>query len=420
LTEQVGGSIAGLCIGVALKDLPNVNSITILERYKTGQLLDQGAGIRIGDEVAQFLGRYAHVAVDEYSVAMERATMLDTNGDVLVTRHRLNSVGSSWIRLFRVLMRAFMDKRDDQTATCKYLYSRNVRNLTQDGGKIGVRHGSELDGEETLIADMVVGADGASSRVREIFLPEVNRTYVGYVIFRGLVPVEVLSEETRNTMDKTATLCFTRESQVVSYLVPANEDRRPDSENILNWGWYQDKTEDELQELMLDVNGKRNAFTLLPGTMSEAIAQQVREKAQRDLPPRFAEIVAKTEEPFVQVITDSEATQISFLDGKVLLVGDSAAGQRPHGASAVTQACFHAQLLRLRLQGKITAEDWSHEAKSVSSAIVKLGHELGAICMSKSMEQTDKIRLFTAVQGNSFQQLAEKWTEMTAANGWRL
>jgi 2-polyprenyl-6-methoxyphenol hydroxylase-like FAD-dependent oxidoreductase len=49
-----------------------------------------------------------------------------------------------------------------------------------------------------LPADLVLGADGRQSTVREIFLGDrAYRHYSGYVAWRGVVPESELSEETR-------------------------------------------------------------------------------------------------------------------------------------------------------------------------------------------------------------------------------
>jgi 2-polyprenyl-6-methoxyphenol hydroxylase-like FAD-dependent oxidoreductase len=55
-----------------------------------------------------------------------------------------------------------------------------------------------MDGRKgALQADIVIGADGPSSTVRKLLLPEVERTYVGYVTWRGTVKESLLSDEVR-------------------------------------------------------------------------------------------------------------------------------------------------------------------------------------------------------------------------------
>jgi 2-polyprenyl-6-methoxyphenol hydroxylase-like FAD-dependent oxidoreductase len=54
-----------------------------------------------------------------------------------------------------------------------------------------------MDGTGCIEANIVIGADGASSTVRRLLLPEVDRTYAGYVAWRGTVKESLLPEETR-------------------------------------------------------------------------------------------------------------------------------------------------------------------------------------------------------------------------------
>jgi 2-polyprenyl-6-methoxyphenol hydroxylase-like FAD-dependent oxidoreductase len=42
-------------------------------------------------------------------------------------------------------------------------------------------------------ADLLIGADGAWSAVRQQVLPDIHPTYAGYVAWRGLMPEKALS-----------------------------------------------------------------------------------------------------------------------------------------------------------------------------------------------------------------------------------
>ncbi|OQV04704.1 FAD binding domain-containing protein [Cladophialophora immunda] len=410
----VGGSIAGLCVGVALKTLPEVGTITILERQPSSQLQDQGAGIRAGDEVVEFLQKYANAPMSSYGLPLHSFKILNQEGKVIIHRDVVSSCATTWSQLFRVLMLAFTEKSCDDAAATAYRYSCNVRDVTERDDRAEVHFVDDIGKEETLLADLVIGADGASSKVRDIMLPDTKRSYAGYVLFRGLVPVEDLSAAAMQVMDLCGTLCFNQSSQMLSYTVPASRVGPPDSHKLLNWGWYMRKTEEELAELMTDVNGARHYLTLPPGGMCTQLADEMRAKAQNELSPQFAEAVAKTRNPFVQVITDSLALENVFSGGKVMLLGDAAAGQRPHTASAVTQACLHAQLLRLHLQGHLSRDEWSREVQLVSSTVVSAGQELGPICLSETINPSEKARLyltkFLAVQ----RLLDEKWKRFSS------
>jgi hypothetical protein len=93
--------------------------------------------------------------------------------------------------------------------------------------------------------------------------------------------------------------------------------------------WYVNYAEgsSELEELMIDVDGKRHRVSLPMGKMRPEILERQRALAKRIL-PQFSEMVRKTVEPFLQCVTDVLATRNEFFNGKVLLVGDAVAGFR--------------------------------------------------------------------------------------------
>ena len=79
-----------------------------------------------------------------------------------------------------------------------YLSGVRVTDLTEVDELVEVEY-EGVDGKRVALqADIVIGADGPSSTVRKLLLPEVERTYVGYVTWRGTVKESLLSDEVRN------------------------------------------------------------------------------------------------------------------------------------------------------------------------------------------------------------------------------
>jgi 2-polyprenyl-6-methoxyphenol hydroxylase-like FAD-dependent oxidoreductase len=81
------------------------------------------------------------------------------------------------------------------------------------------------------------------------------------------------------------------------------------------------------------------------GKIRPEIKSKQRDIAAKVLPPQIAELFQKTEFPFMQAVTDNLTAKNVFMNGKVLLVGDAAAGLRPHVAAGTTQAAMHSLLL---------------------------------------------------------------------------
>lgn len=81
----------------------------------------------------------------------------------------------------------------------------------EDGrkGKVIVRYEDVNTGQmQDATADLVIGADGANSTVRELLCPTAqDRKYAGYVMRRGIVPEQRLSAETMHQCADWFSVC---------------------------------------------------------------------------------------------------------------------------------------------------------------------------------------------------------------------
>jgi 2-polyprenyl-6-methoxyphenol hydroxylase-like FAD-dependent oxidoreductase len=111
--------------------------------------------------------------------------------------------------------------------------------------------------------------------------------------------------------------------------------------------------------------------------MSPKIWSAQQAHARSSLPPQFSELVQETKEPFVQVITDVLTPKSSFMDGKVLLVGDALAGFRPHTAASTSQAALHALLLKEVMAGRMELGEWERRTKEWARWMSGRGIQMG-------------------------------------------
>lgn len=152
-------------------------------------------------------------------------------------------------------------------------------------------------------------------------------------------------------------------SHLRRYTIPGENGAFEPGERLLNYVWYQNYDEDseELAAAMTDVTGKKHRNTLPIGKMNPKVWDKQKALATEMLPAPFAELVNKTTQPFITTVTDIASPRASFLDGKMLLVGDALVPFRPHVACSTNQAAWNALLLEKLLAGEITTEQWERQ-----------------------------------------------------------
>lgn len=86
-----------------------------------------------------------------------------------------------------------------------YNYGHVVENVRYANDKVSVTYSDKDGSGKDIVADMVIVADGASSTIRSILVPDVERTYVGYVAWRGIVLEEEAPAHSREVFKENLT-----------------------------------------------------------------------------------------------------------------------------------------------------------------------------------------------------------------------
>ena len=206
----VGGSLGGLMAGIALKALGH--NVTILERNPTQLLHNQGAGIVAGGDMLAFFKKYDRCQ-RPIAVTSQKRMYFNQDGKV-VHEVKMQQNMTSWCvhgksrytRLLTLhrdlayyLLRANYDRVESEycklptpvetDGKAEYLYGHRVTAIEQEGPEqIRVQYETSDDRSGSRTFDLVIGADGPSSTVRSLFIPNVERKAVGYCALRGTVP----------------------------------------------------------------------------------------------------------------------------------------------------------------------------------------------------------------------------------------
>jgi 2-polyprenyl-6-methoxyphenol hydroxylase-like FAD-dependent oxidoreductase len=390
----VGGSLGGLLTGVALKRLRKDLNIRIFERNPTPLLQDQGAGVVAGQDVQKFFKTYDR-SQTTFTIPSHQRLYLDKEGNV-ISRHDQEQRMTSWDLLYHLLRTNYDGTETDYAKApvteegegkASYEYGCTVTSVAapkssstsqldfSEPVKITVQHKSgEIFSTE---ADLVIAADGPSSKIRAEYFPDVKRKYAGYAAWRGTVPETQVSSAATEVFVEKFSFYHTKGSQILAYTIPGKHGTTKPGERLLNWVWYVNYVEESPEhiELMTDNEGKRHHITLPPGGIKEDVWRRQKDLANKMLPPQFAELVNKTEVPFVQAITDVVAPSALLESGRVLLLGDALAGFRPHTAASTNQAALDAMKLAGAVE-KIIEGGGMEVLKQWEEEVIEYGKEM--------------------------------------------
>ncbi len=176
----VGGSLAGLFVATLLKR--EGHDVRIYERSVRG-LDGRGAGLLGKKETFAILRAAGCEHVARVSVIARERLTFDETGAV-VDRSMAPQSQLSWDYLYRTFR--------DFIAGDDYMLGRHVDGIRQDDDAAYLTF--KDGGEES--ADVVIGADGAASIVRNAVNGRLSPSkYAGYVGWRGLLPETALPPE---------------------------------------------------------------------------------------------------------------------------------------------------------------------------------------------------------------------------------
>jgi 2,6-dihydroxypyridine 3-monooxygenase len=327
----VGGSLGGLNAALWLGDAGW--DVTVLER-SASPLEGRGAGIVLHPATVRFLVEHNAADLAGISAPVEWLRYLGADNTVLSEapcRFRF----TSWTTLYRSLLGG-LDRSRYRMGTEVVAVEPRGAAVTASG--------------ERLEADLVVAADGVASTVRGLLLPDVRPRYAGYVAWRGTVAEDRLPAETFAVLQAAITYHLRPASHILAYPIPNLDGTVTPGGRQFNWVWYRNVAEGgPIDELMTGIDGRRHPLSLPPGLVRAHHVDDLR-AAARQLPAALADVVAATENPFVQLIVDVAVPRMVV--GRVCILGDAAFALRPHAAVGTAKAAEDAWQLRRALRAE--------------------------------------------------------------------
>jgi len=265
----VGGSLTGLAAGILLRKIGW--EVNIFERSPQS-LSDRGAGIVLQQETLELLRLCGAKGDGDVGVTLNYRKYLDADGSV-ASSDRMPQLMTSWGLLYSWFERSFPAEH--------YHLGNEFDSMRQDGSSVTSHFKGGMEGK----ADLLVAADGFRSSIRGLLLPEVQPEYAGYVAWRGVVQESDLSPDVLKVFEDNFTFFRMAESHILCYLIPSETGDTGVGQRRLNWVWYWNLTEAELDSVLTDANGVRRAYAIPPGALDPEQESRQRKIAERVLPP---------------------------------------------------------------------------------------------------------------------------------------
>ena len=364
----VGGSIAGCTTAVELFRLGC--AVTLFER--TGEeLKDRGAGIGVPPSAMETFIKRDLVDADTPYFSGHAFTRLWRTEQArrygyLAWDQPVNLALLNWGGLYRNLRKRVPEQ--------VYRTGQRVVALHEQlNGTVCV----ELTDGARPEFDLVVCADGYTSLGRRKLFPDVSITYAGYVLWRGLLLEQDLTES--DPLETGVHCPGYPGGHGIFYFVPGLDGATAPGKRLVNWGMYVSIAELELADFLTDKDGRAHEGSLPPGGMPLATESALKRQARKDVPDYYAEIVGKSENTYAYAIYDCQIP--AYRKGGICLVGDAGAYARPHTAAGALKGINDAVALGEALKTHRSLEealtDWDKTRTDTNNNLVRFGNQLG-------------------------------------------
>ena len=319
--------MSGLFAGLQLR--ARGFAVDIYERVDS-ELSGRGAGI-VAQPVVPRSMRTLGIDTADLGVEMTTRKILDAEGRVVVEAHCPQTL-TAWERLYRILRDAF--------PAAHYHRGIGLKGFEQTGRSVTAHF---ADGR-SVEADLLVGADGIRSTVRQQLLPDLNPLYAGYVAWRSLLPEQAIPPAIHHELFEHMVFCLPPGEQFLGYPVAGPDNDLRAGHRRYNVVWYRPAAEDtELRRLLTDESGVTHTLSIPPPLIRQEHIAAMRAAAERLVAPQFRVIARLMDEPVLQPIYDLETPRMAF--GRVAILGDAAFVARPHVGAGVSKACEDASAL---------------------------------------------------------------------------
>jgi 2-polyprenyl-6-methoxyphenol hydroxylase-like FAD-dependent oxidoreductase len=360
----IGGSLGGL---IAAHMMRSIGWDVVVFERNAEELASRGVGLGTHQQLIDILRRAGIDFDDSMGIKVADVICLDRDGHVILQRPTARTM-SGWGRLYHALRDALPNE--------SYRLNMNLRRAEPGGDGVNAVF---ADGSRER-ADLLIGADGLRSTVREQYLPQAQPLYAGYVAWRALIDERDVPPGSREIFEHYA-FCLPEGEQLLGYPVPGRNNDTAVGRRGYNIVWYRPTAPDKaLADLLTDSDGRYHAAGIPPPLIRPDVIAAIKATAHALIAPQIAELFSLAQ-PFFQPIYDLESSQLVF--GRVALLGDAAFVARPHVGAGTTKAAIDAASLAHSLFSAgedidAALADYQRKQVPFGREMVALGREHGA------------------------------------------
>ena len=375
----IGGSMSGLFAALLLRQAGW--EVDVYERVDS-ELSGRGAGIVAQPELIDIM-RGLGIEPRDLGVQVTTRKILGADGRI-VAKRTCPQIMTAWERVYRILRDAF--------PAARYHRGKGLKEFEQDSRVVTV---SFADGS-TAQCDLLIGADGLRSTVRQQCLPDLAPLYAGYAAWRAMIAEDAMSRATHDGLPfDEMTFCLPPGEQIIGYPVAGPDNDLRVGHRRYNVIWYRPAEEaTELKRLLTDERGVTHAISIPPMLIRRDAVVAMRAAAERLLAPVLRDVVRLFDEPLLQPIYDLESPRMAF--GRVAVIGDAAFVARPHVGAGVSKAAGDAAAIvqALAACGEVepALRQFEAERLRIGQRIIARARHLGAFLQATHHTEEERIR----------------------------
>ncbi|MPY67312.1 NAD(P)-binding protein [Deinococcus sp. SDU3-2] len=337
----IGAGIGGLAVARAL----SLRGLRPQVYESNPRMVSLGGGLIIPPNSARILDHLGLGSVlEEHGLPLDDMQILDSGGKLLYRRDQGEVRERHGRPLYAIartaLHRALAESLPEGTLHAGHHLERIQHHF--DGVAAVFRGGQEADGE------LLIGADGRTSRARQIMLPETKLVPTGQTAYRGVASTDPLPEW-RGTFGEF----WGRGRRFTFFRIGPGQTY-----------WHAPVTQ-------------------APGSFLERPKTELL-RLYRDFPAQVTELLAHTDEASMSAVELADLSPIpTWWRGRVALLGDAAHATSPNLGQGAAQALEDAEALAEALMVHPTREaaltHYQHSREASANAVVQQSRQLGEL-----------------------------------------